>query len=190
MQGVFSNIGNYYALIKMEKENKKKTRQYCSKCYNFCGKIFNGHKIFLHRFPANPYISKVWTQRVTGIMKSPFTPHQNSRLCCALLEGQVGPNDKVNVPSLFGDKTFKICLVSLKCFFLFLILTHRCQSQRSMWSIPTINVVNPNDHRAFQQNLNGPNDSINFAVHLDGNFHGNAHEIPLFIQCSTYNHLG
>ena len=129
MQGEFSKIGNYYALIKIEKESRKKMGQYCSECYNFCGKIVNGHKISLHRFPANPCISKVWTQRVKGIIKSPFTPHQNSRLCSAQFEGQ----DKVNVPTLFRDKTFKICLVCLKCFFLFLlILTHRCQSQRSL----------------------------------------------------------
>ena len=55
--------------------------KYCCVCKNYGGKIVDGEKVSLHRFPANEKENLVWRKRVQFVMVPGFKITKFSRLC-------------------------------------------------------------------------------------------------------------
>ena len=59
----------------------EKGLHYCCVCHMHRGKIVDGRKVSLHRFPADKKVAKVWMTRVKLAMVTAFVLTANSRLC-------------------------------------------------------------------------------------------------------------
>jgi hypothetical protein len=87
--------------------------QYCCVCQNWRGKIVDGKKVSLHRFPADENVLKVWIKRVKLSMVSDFVLNKYSRLCSHHFLGQAGPKKPdITIPSLFPKKSYQTTRVS------------------------------------------------------------------------------
>ncbi|XP_069113086.1 uncharacterized protein [Argopecten irradians] len=80
-------------------------------CSNYSGKVVNGKKVSLHRFPADSKVSRVWEQRVKCFRKN-FVLKNTTRLCSEHFEGTDGPSAECPIPSIFPQKTFKTSKIS------------------------------------------------------------------------------
>ena len=86
--------------------------KYCCVCKNYGGKIVDGEKVSLHRFPANEKENLVWRKRVQFVMVPGFKITKFSRLCSHHFVGKKGPQKpRITLPTLFAKKDFKTTAV-------------------------------------------------------------------------------
>ncbi|KAL5020229.1 hypothetical protein ScPMuIL_003121 [Solemya velum] len=76
-------------------------QRYCCICKNYSGKIVDGKKISMHRFPADVRARKVWMQRCKDARPNfLFVNYDQTRLCSCHFVGKSGPQ-KNPLPCIF-----------------------------------------------------------------------------------------
>ncbi|XP_052777993.1 uncharacterized protein LOC128215337 [Mya arenaria] len=90
---------------KLIKKTGRKTPKYCCICKGiYRGKVIDGRKVSLHRFPQNKRLKRVWVQRCKTVMRS-FQWNEHRRLCSEHFVGFRGPSFQHTLPSMFPTET-------------------------------------------------------------------------------------
>ncbi|KAL5021253.1 hypothetical protein ScPMuIL_000408 [Solemya velum] len=93
-------------------------QRYCCICKNYSGKIVDGKKISMHRFPADVRARKVWIQQCKNARPNfLFVNYDKTRLCSRHFVGKSGPQKENPLPCIFPrpdgeEKIYKLSVLT------------------------------------------------------------------------------
>ncbi|KAJ8309879.1 hypothetical protein KUTeg_011744, partial [Tegillarca granosa] len=148
-------------------------QRYCCVCKNFSGKIIDGVRISMHRFPADKGKRRIWISRCKNARSNfKFVNSDQTRLCSQHFVGKEGPTKTNPLPSIFpkpdgNDKLYKLsfhdyggCITSCGG------IAHKAeQIEPVMISVSTqTDEISDEKHVAFTQTISSETCSVGIQV--------------------------